>query len=636
MIKSVQFASNKNASVKNNIEIAQPAKDRGSITIICGKNHSGKTYISKRIHRSINQRNLEINKNPNVNLLRHGVDNIYTEYNEGNNLISSILITRIANVTDLMKSVSVVSENNHKSRKHLQKSDNYDRIQIKEGLENFCFDCVDNYFMSQGKNLDRDSWFIPDNIEYRKHWLNLIGENALYLTPRYNSVIAVFETLTSGKLYFGVNQRDTSIGEIPEFELRLVFDNDIIIPLGGWSEGQKVLFSLLTLIHYIRPQILIFDEIENHLHPEFISSLLEFLKKNVQQTIITTHHPHIIFSKHVDRVNYLEFSKSSDGLPNIIEKKRSEKMKSLSQTNALLDKNYSKILSAYKLFDSYDNQLLRLSSSNISDLNDLLVEIFTSLFTYEIISPKKSAKPDLQSQKLYEIFEKKLQEKDLEILEFGAGEGRLLIDIDKILKTPEKDRIIWHLYEPYEEARIQLQSNLENHKYKDRIQVYSERPVKKFDFIIIANVLHELTAKTIANILFYCSKSLKSDGCILIVELFPLLKPEQYAVPLRSTEWTALARKIGFNATSNGINFRNAFYEAYFTRLSLPTKGLKHDENEIEKIIREFWIKEVLNERILDYSGHLKLGDSDEIPLTLGNLCTIASIFAYNNRSWET
>lgn len=636
MITTVQFSSNRNTSERHNIDIAPSALDKGSITIICGKNHSGKSYIVKRIHRSISQRNEQIKENPNKEYYIFPVDNIYTHYDNPNTPINSILIYRIALITDLLKGVSTKIENNHKSRKHLsQKSDNFDRIQIKEALELFCFECVYAYYFKREKIIDKKEWFNTENFESRTELLEGIDENNLYLCNRDNIVVKLFEDITKGKLYFGVNSRNISSGKIPEFELRLAFNDDIIIPIGGWSEGQKVLFSIILVVYYIKPQVLIFDEIENHLHPEYISTLLDFIKQNVSQTIITTHHPHIIFSRHVDLVNYLEFDKSSNELPAIIEKKRSEKMKSMKLSNKLLDKNYNKLLSTYKLFDNYDNQLLRISSTSISDLNDVLIELFTSLFTYEIISPKKSKSPDLQSQKLYEIFEKKLNEQELEILEYGAGEGRLLIDIDKITKTTQKNKIKWNLYEPFSEPRKKLVSNLEKHNYRDQIQIHSERPNGKFDFIIIPNVLHELTSLVIADILYYCSNSLKQNGSIIIVELYPLLKPEKYAIPLKSNEWTKLGRELGFKATSNGINFKNAMFEAYFVQLFLPTNTNNFQIINFEKIIRKFWASEILQDRVQNYDGHIRFGDIDELPFSLGNLCTMASILANEKKIWK-
>lgn len=635
MIKSVQFASNRNSTIKNNIVIAPPARDRGSITIICGKNHSGKTYITKRIHRSITQRNEDLANNKEESII-HTVDNINVEYSPNIREINAILISRVDKITDSLRSVSAILESSHNNSKYLQQSDYIYRIQIKQALAFFCFDSIDDFNTKKNNQIDKTKWFDPDNLKYRSESLSSADIEKLYLCKRSHVVVKIFEDLTQGKLYFGINHRKTpKYGIIPEFELRLVFNGEIIIPIGGWSEGQKVLFALLLFIYYVKPDILIIDEIENHLHPEYVSTLLDYIKQNIKQTIITTHHPHIIFSKHVDIVNYLEFNKESDDLPEIIDTKSSDRLRTMKLNNVLLEKNYSKLLSTYKLFDAYDNQLLRLSTTSISDLNDLLIEIFTSLFNYDIVSPQLEKKPDLQSQKLYEIFQKKLHEQKLEILEFGAGEGRLLIDIDKVLKTPEKDKIAWSLYEPYDSPRKKLISNLRKHPYKDLINIYSEKPTTCFDFIIIPNVLHELTPCIIAEILTYCSKSLKEKGSIIIVELYPLLKPEKYAVPLNRNEWDRLARKIGFKASSNGIIFKNAIHDAYFTQLFISNTNNEFNQEKIEELITKFWITEVLPERINNYDGHIRFGDIDEIPTSIGNLCTIASINAYQNKIWK-
>ncbi len=638
MIKSIQFSSNRNSEILNNVIIAPPSADRGSISVICGKNHSGKTYIVDKLQKCIFKRNEQLEINPDTAIYRNDVDKVYVDYcSNQHQIIKSVFVPRISKITELIQGVSVISKNNHVSSEELRKPEKYSQVQIKNGLELFFYECINYHFDQTSKKILKDEWFGENSFEYRINILNKLDTKFIHSTQRNNPVIKIFEKLTQGRLYFGVNQLNSKErGKIPVFELSLAFTESNNIGIGAWSEGQKVLFSILVLIYYIKPDVLIFDEIENHLHPEYISSLMEFLRENVKQTIITSHHPHIIFSNHVDIVNYLELSKLTEELPDKLLKSNKENIRPLKQKNIILSKNYSKILSAYKLFDAYDNRLLRFSSSSISDLNEVLVDTFTSLFNYEIIAPNSKNKPDLQAQKLYEIFEKRFQEKSLKVLEFGAGEGRLLINIDKILKTFEKNKIEWYLYEPFEEPRIKLQANLAKHNYKSLINICSERPNDKFDFIVIPNVLHELTPNTIANILWYCTNSLTKGGSIIIVELFPLLKPEKYAVPLRSTEWTKLARLLGFRAVSNPINFKNAIHEAYFTQISIPSEMFILNEVQVANQIQDFWEGEILSERMSSYDGHIQFGDVDEIPLNLGNLCTIASITAYRNNVWET
>ena len=104
---------------------------------------------------------------------------------------------------------------------------------------------------------------------------------------------------------------------------------------------------------------------------------------------------------------------------------------------------------------------------------------------------------------------------------------------------------------------------------------------------------------------------------------------------MKSYEWTNLGREIGFVALTNGINFKNAIHEAYFTQLSLPAEFKNLEQNDVEKIIKRYWNKIILRDRATEYSGHLSFGDLDEIPVTLGLLCAIASIHASNMGTWR-
>jgi energy-coupling factor transporter ATP-binding protein EcfA2 len=509
-------------------------------------------------------------------------------------------------------------------------SDLYIRFEIKKCLEEITFEFIEYLFRKLKKKFDSEKWRDPKETAFRLHILNELITTEIYLAPRSNPIVALFEKLTQGRVYFGFSKPRKSL---PLFELHLVFTGQVIIPYANWSEGQKVLMSLLLLIHYEKPALLLFDEIENHLHPEYISAVLDFVKKRVPQTIITTHHPHIIFSMYADLVNYLDLEKSNADFPDIIPNDKHSRFTPPKRTCQLLEKSYAKLLSSYKLFDAYDNQLLRISAANIANLNELLTATFTSLFNYEVIAAESGKKPDLQSQKLYDLFKNKLIAGPVKVLEIGAGEGRLLVDVNKILKVNETDRLNWCLYEPNGEPRKKIAQVLTAFPYPEMVTVADALPDEAFDFIVIANVFHELTPDQIAEILSYCYNAIKKDGNIIIAELYPLLKPEQFAVPLSALEWTKLARKLGFKASSENIVFRNASNEAYFVQL---TKN-KNQDVQVETLkikIVDFWNSEVLNNRSGDYAGRIRLGDSDEIPKTLGGLTTMASIIAYNQGDW--
>lgn len=202
------------------------------------------------------------------------------------------------------------------------------------------------------------------------------------------------------------------------------------------------------------------------------------------------------------------------------------------------------------------------------------------------------------------------------------------------MNSAEKEKIEWCLYEPKAEHRNKIKKTLADFAYKDLISVTGTLPKGKFDFIIIANVLHELTPPGIAEILQFCQTNLDTEGKALIIELYPLLKPEKYAVPLRSKEWVKLSRKLGFNAVAEGIAIRNASTEAYFVQLATRSDQ-KISKKEMEALIGDYWQTEIAEDRTGNYTGQINLDRSEQIPGIIGNLTTIASTMAYAHRYWK-
>lgn len=73
-----------------------------------------------------------------------------------------------------------------------------------------------------------------------------------------------------------------------------------------WSDGQKSVFYLLLNLYYQNSGVIILDKIENHLHPTYISKILSIIRQSGRQCIVSTHHPHVIFSEYVDQIYYIE------------------------------------------------------------------------------------------------------------------------------------------------------------------------------------------------------------------------------------------------------------------------------------------------------------------------------------------
>ncbi|WP_297439077.1 AAA family ATPase [Thermococcus sp.] len=72
-----------------------------------------------------------------------------------------------------------------------------------------------------------------------------------------------------------------------------VFENDLELAPPGISDGFYKVLAILTAV-YLKPPLLIIDEIENSLHPETLELVIDTLKESESQVIITTHSPVVV------------------------------------------------------------------------------------------------------------------------------------------------------------------------------------------------------------------------------------------------------------------------------------------------------------------------------------------------------
>ncbi|EEB73911.1 AAA family ATPase [Thermococcus sp. AM4] len=72
-----------------------------------------------------------------------------------------------------------------------------------------------------------------------------------------------------------------------------VFENDLELAPPSISDGFYKVLAILTAA-YLKPPLLIIDEIENSLHPETLELIIDTLKESESQVIITTHSPVVV------------------------------------------------------------------------------------------------------------------------------------------------------------------------------------------------------------------------------------------------------------------------------------------------------------------------------------------------------
>ena len=102
-LESVQFSGRRTSIGGNTLEIAKPSEVSGSITVICGRNHSGKSFILKRIHRCILKMNENLNQNIESNNSSIQIDNVTCKFNK--KLDESMSVVMICDVSDITKKI---------------------------------------------------------------------------------------------------------------------------------------------------------------------------------------------------------------------------------------------------------------------------------------------------------------------------------------------------------------------------------------------------------------------------------------------------------------------------------------------------------------------------------------------------
>jgi energy-coupling factor transporter ATP-binding protein EcfA2 len=183
--------------------------------------------------------------------------------------------------------------------------------------------------------------------------------NPLFRCKQDHSVIVALQELLQGTLYF---RRANAGGQIL-FEFLLTYDDAGPVPFGQWSDGQKMIFLVSMLLQHEATDVVLMDEIENHLHPERITKFLQLLRRARVQGIITTHHPHVLFSDQVDKAFFVE--QVCKPLPNPPKELRREKPQDTvipERHFTELRDDFDRIEHLYRLFDQHDQKLLRLST----------------------------------------------------------------------------------------------------------------------------------------------------------------------------------------------------------------------------------------------------------------------------------
>jgi len=273
-----------------------------------------------------------------------------------------------------------------------------------------------------------------------------------------------------------------------------------------FSDGEKILFSYAILFFLIeqneklslKESILIIDEPELHLHADSEIDLITKLREVISekgQLIIATHSINILST-----LNYEELFVVKNG--RIIHPSQESFALSLSELIGIEEK-------VDKLSD------LLHSIENWSFIN-FVSQCFSSPEAIKIVNEN-----DPQLEEIKNMLKSKINSSHNIFLDFGAGQGRifkgLLRDSDIFPKLK------YHALEP----------NIEYHPDLNKLGIsniytnFNELSDNRYDFILLANVLHEIPVSSWENVINKIINSLKEDGFLMIIEPKILTKGEK-------------------------------------------------------------------------------------------------------------
>jgi hypothetical protein len=414
---------------KHALQLAYPrrAGDPNAINVICGKNNTGKTHILKQLSEAFHSRRKFHNQREKES------GNIHAVLTHADAAIPKCLYFDSTTFAKSRFNVIPVGEYKHDPTGK--------KPQYRESAITFM---ARQMFSAFGSNFISEKW--SSEPAYRVSFIREhVRMNTIYRCDERDELVARFEQAVAGRLYFRFFEQPRT-----EFlELILRYDEHRVFRYPDWSDGQKTLFASLLIIDHHRPEVLLIDEIENHFHPEYMTQLAIFIKKTVPQTILVTHHPHILFSRLVDKLYYIQLDGADPEPPPNSEKfNKSDHPRSPGRSVKELISDFDLISAAYDLFHNQDRQLLHLAEKLHDAFDIKLTKTLIDLFHSEVISARSDLFLDAQAVQLLSVIKQSLRGYDsLSILDYGAGRGRTLLEILKESGDKRTFRFKWAFWE---------------------------------------------------------------------------------------------------------------------------------------------------------------------------------------------
>jgi len=259
------------------------------------------------------------------------------------------------------------------------------------------------------------------------------------------------------------------------------------------------------------------------------------------------------------------------------------------------------------------------------------------IFTTEVLPASKKAIPDRQTQQLAQVIRKMTgthgKAEGVKILDLGAGLGRIAKELSKLSIWQLANSIQWVCWEPNAKLRCDLEMILRNEQISAKIiQSYDELPKSGCHIALLANVLHEVTPEEFASLIMSAFRAISGvdNSKIIILEIYPLLRAEKYAIAYPCSYLTRLLNGIGFYCRSDTFSINDA--QGYCIEAKPSCNNL--NENIIQYNLLQIW-EDLEKEICSSYACQEEINSYVEYRRMILELTTLASIAAWRKGIWK-
>lgn len=622
LIKSIHIATERGRP-EQMLPLTRGADDPSAnqITVLCGRNRSGKSHLLEQLDVSIHDHNRIFEHGKPTERRTPVSRNICCELLQPDKPSAAVYYFRDPGF--MIQQATVI--------RYSRDFATFSRPE--RNISHAMLHLLASHCETSQSGLDRQKW--DADPSYRTEVMqpySAVGN--IFRLKSAAPFLKAFEKLTSSRLYFRIVKAQ---GNRQHAELILRYSPRHHYQYCAWSHGQRVLFCYLCAIEFLRIEVLLLDELETHLHPEFMSFLFEQIKAKIPQTVVATHHPHLIFSRLADAIWYLEVPTDDYDIPEAEPFAGNPAARNTPLGTKLVsaETDMEKLAISYKLFDQWDSNLLRLSQSTIQHVTEAFASSLRLTGVNRVLAESGGQRRDLQTDVLAEKLEciaNKAAPETFRVLDFGAGRGRL---IQEVFKKPSRfwAAAEWCLWEPNCALRQELRGSLAAEEFSG-VEVPDRRPRSngRFHAIIVANVVHECTPPQFAAILDALWTNLAAGGSVFFVELFPLLEVERLAVPYHYNDLHDVLRGSGWNTEHEALNIRNARVSAYWLRAE-KREGPRPQRSKVKRAVEDLW-RRILQRHCGNYVARQIGHSGTQVTDLVSDWATIASIESYFTRQW--